>query len=57
MIDKGSSEDIGGCSHKRIFGTTWIADMEIREGGNGNGGDAGQQQKRCGTKELAFLGN
>ena len=57
MIDKGSSEDIGGCSHKRIFGTTWIADMEIREGGNGNGGDTGQQQKRCGTKELAFLGN
>ena len=52
MTDKGSDEDSGGRSRQRICGTTGIAAMEIREGGYGGGGDAGRQQKRCGTADI-----
>ena len=34
----------------------YIVAMEIQEDGDGGDRDAGQQQKRCGTTEMAFLG-
>ena len=33
-----------------------ISAMEIQEGGDSGGGDAGWQHKRCGTTKMAYWG-
>ena len=56
MTNKGSGGDSGGGLLQSICGTTRIAVMKIREGGDGGGRYTGRQQKRCGTTEMVFLG-
>ena len=56
MADKGNGEDGGVRAWRWKYGTTDIAAKEIQEGGDGSGGDAVRQPKRCGTREMEFWG-
>ena len=56
IVDKVRGEDGGGRSRWRRCGPKRIAATEIREDDYGGRGDAGMQQKRCGTTKMAFWG-